>query len=301
MQAVSDLIIERRRLRRRLAFWRIAAIVAVVVAVVVAVPKPDLAAGPHVARVTIDGIILDDPERDAMIAALAEDEAVRAVVVRISSPGGTVVGSEALFDALRLVAAEKPVVAVIGEVGASGAYMAAAAADRIFARGNTITGSVGVIAEIPNVAGLLEMAGIEVTRVRSSPLKAEPGLTEAPSPEGLAIEQELIDEAHAWFRGLVGERRGLEGAALDAVTTGRVFSGRQAVLNGLIDAIGDETAALDWLAAERGIDPELEVENYLWGDEEEPWPYSILGRIGGFLERGAAALPAGPRLYAMMR
>lgn len=300
MQAVSDLILERRRLRRRLAFWRIAAIVAVVVAVIALLPRSGAPDGAHIARVSIDEVIFEDPKRDAMITGLAEDDAVAAVILRISSPGGTVVGSEALYDSLRELAAAKPVVAVMGEVGASGAYMAAIAADHIVARGNTMTGSIGVIAEIPNVEGLLDMAGIEVTRVRSGPLKAEPGLTEAPSPEGLAVSQELIDEAHTWFRGLVGERRGLTGAALDRVTTGRVFSGRQAVENGLIDAVGDEETALDWLAAERGVDRDLPVTDRDWREAEKPWPLSILTRWERLFETGAAALPAGPRLLAVL-
>lgn len=305
MQAISDLIIERRRMRRRLAIWRVVAILAVAVLVVVLLPKPSMPKGDHVARITLDGMILDDPDRDAMIAGLAEEASVKGVILRISSPGGTVAGSEALYEALRILAAEKPVVAVIGEVGASGAYLAAIAADHIVARGNAMTGSIGVIAEIPNVAGLLEMAGIGVTRVRSSPLKAEPGLTEPPSEAGLVVERALIEDAYGWFRGLVGERRGLEGRTLDAVTDGRVFSGRQALDNGLIDAIGGEQAGRDWLAAERGVDADLPIRDRTWGPDEGPWPGSIFGaladRFDGLFGAGMPVLPAGPRLYAIIQ
>lgn len=301
MQAISDLIIERRRLRRRLALWRILAIAGIAAFVIALLPRPSGVGGAQIARVTIDGIILEDPDRDALIRELGGEADVRAVVLRISSPGGTVTGSEALYEAIRDLAAVKPVVAVIGEVGASGAYLAAIGAERVWARGNAITGSVGVIAEIPNVAGLLDMAGIEVTRVRSSPLKAEPGLTAPPSPEGLAAEQALIDEAYLWFRGIVAERRGLTGAPLDAVTDGRVFSGRQAATNGLIDAVGDEAAALDWLAEAKGIPADLPVADRDWREPEDPWPLAMLSRIEALFGAGTAALPAGPRLYAVIQ
>ncbi len=301
MQAEADLILERRRMRRRLALWRVLAIVAFLLVAALVVPWPSPVAQSYVARVPIDGIILEDPDRDEMIAKLAEDEAVKAVILRISSPGGTVVGSEALYEALRDLAEAKPVVAVMGEAAASGAYLAAIATDHIVARGNTMTGSIGVIAEIPNVEGLLEMAGIEVTRVRSSPLKAEPGFTSRPSPEGIAAEEAIIADAYLWFRGLVGERRGLDGAALDAVADGRVFTGRQALEVGLIDAIGGEDVARAWLTAERGIDADLGVVERDWREDEVPWPFSLFGKMGDFLGGSPVSTQPFPRLLAVIR
>jgi len=175
MTATSDLIIERRRMRRRLAFWRILAIVALAAAVIVLIPRPSGGVrGDHVARIAIEGIITDDPDRDASLAKLAGDDKVKAVVVRINSPGGTVAGSEALYQSLRAVAAKKPVVAVMAEAAASGGYVTAIAADHIVARATTLTGSIGVVAEAPNFSGLLESLGISVMRSKSAPLKAEP-------------------------------------------------------------------------------------------------------------------------------
>ncbi|MHA1537591.1 MAG: signal peptide peptidase SppA [Alphaproteobacteria bacterium] len=297
-----DLILERRRIRRRLTFWRIVAIVAVGVAIIAVIPR---AAGPiggaHLARIRIDGMIFDDPLRDAALRRLAESSRVKGVIVHINSPGGTVAGSEALYESLRKVAAAKPVVAVMSEAAASGGYLTALAADHIVARGNTLTGSIGVIAEIPNIAGLLEMLGVEMTRVKSAPLKAEPSLTTRPGAAALAAQRALIEDSYAWFKGLVSERRGLSGAALDEVSDGRVFTGRQAVDLGLIDAIGDEETARGWLAENRDLAADIEAVDYDWSESSLPWPAALLEEsLASFMPSGPVVSP-GPRLYAIIQ
>ena len=168
---------------------------------------------------------------------------MRALVLRINSPGGTTAGSEALYAAIRRVAAEKPVVAVLGEVAASGGYVAALAADRIVGRGNTLTGSIGVIMEYPDLTEVMERLGIGIETVRSSELKAEPSPFRPTNPAARARDEALVADSYRWFRGLVGERRGLQGNALDAAANGGVFTGRLALESGLIDAIGGEAEA----------------------------------------------------------
>ncbi len=302
MSATVDLILERRRIRRRLAFWRIVAIIAVVVAIIALIPR---AVGPisgeHLARIRIGGIIFDDPARDAALRRLAESRRVKGVIVHINSPGGTVAGSEALYEGLRKVAARKPVVAVMSEAAASGGYITALATDYIVARGNTLTGSIGVVAEIPNIAGLLEMIGIDVIRVKSAPLKAEPNFTTRPDAAALSAERALIEDSYAWFKELVSERRGLSGIALDEVSDGRVFTGRQAVDLGLIDAIGDEDTARDWLAANRDLPADLDAVDYDWNDSRLPWPVALLEEsLAGFMS-SRPVVSAGPRLYAIIQ
>ncbi|MGE5145379.1 MAG: signal peptide peptidase SppA [Candidatus Eiseniibacteriota bacterium] len=302
MTATSDLIIERRRMRRRLAFWRILAIVALAAVAIVLIPRPGgVTRHDHVARVTIDGIITDDPERDASLARLAEDAQAKAVVLRINSPGGTVAGSEALYHSIRSIAAKKPVVAVMTEAAASGGYVTAIAADHIVARATTLTGSIGVVAEVPNVSGLLGNLGIEVTRTKSAPLKAEPSYLTEPAPGAIAAQQALIDDSFVWFRDLVAERRGLQGAALASVTDGRAFTGRQALALGLIDAIGGEEAGRAWLDSAHGVASDLEIRDWSWDEPTVPWPLagieeSLLGRAP--LDR---ILGAGPRLFAVIQ
>ena len=301
MTATSDMILERRRVRRRLAFWRIVAIVAVAVAVIALLPGFPDEAGDHVARVTIDGIITDDAERERAILDVAEDEDAKALLLRVNSPGGTVVASETIYEAVRKVAAKKPVVVVMDEVAASGGYVAALAGERIFARGNTLTGSIGVVMEAPNVAGLLDKLGVGVTRIKSGPLKAEPSLTTVPSTEAIAAQEDLIADTFAWFRDLVAQRRGLEGQALSRVTDGRAFTGRQALELGLVDALGDEEAARDWLAAEHGIDSELAAVDRRWQDDDLPWPLRQIDEGASMLNRLQRLVASGPRLYALLQ
>lgn len=301
MTATADMILERRRVRRRLAFWRILAIVAIVVAVISFLPTVGGTVGQHVARVTIDGVIVDDPAREQTILAIAEDDSATALLVRVNSPGGTVVASENIYRALRRVAEEKPVVAVMDEVAASGGYVAALGTERIFASGNTLTGSIGVVMEAPNIAGLLDKLGIGVTRIKSAPLKAEPSLTSVPSPEALAAQEALIADTFGWFRDLVAERRGLGGPALARVTDGRAFTGRQALELGLVDTLGDEETARDWLALTHGIDRDLELVDWEWSGDELPWPLAEVSEGASALARLQQALGAGPRLYAILQ
>jgi protease IV len=247
----------------------------------------------------VNGVITDDRERDEMLESIADDDAVRAVVLRINSPGGTTAGSEALYASLRAVAEKKPVVAVLSEVAASGGYVAAIGTDHIVARGNTLTGSIGVIMEYPDLTRIMERIGLELETVRSSPLKAEPSPFRETSPAARAIEEALVAESYDWFRGLVAERRGLEGARLDAVANGQVFTGRLALANGLVDEIGGEPEALAWLESREPGLGELPVRD--WEVERErSFVGSLLGKIGstgGIL--GEISLNAAPKLYSL--
>lgn len=290
-------IIERRRLRRRVAFWRLLALVLAVVAVGVAV-GPDVRRGPYVARHDVTGVILGDEAREDMLRDIAADRRAVALIVRIDSPGGTVAGSESLYLALREVAAEKPVVAVMGEVAASGGYIAALAADRIVARGATLTGSIGVVAEYPDVSELLDTLGVAFNRVASAPLKAEPSPLRTPSEAALAAQADIVEDAYAWFLDLVADRRGLAGDDLETVGDGRVFTGRQALANGLVDDLGGEAEALAWLVEARGVAADAPVRDVT----------PDRGRLG-FVERlvqaDVLALLKGwarsPRLMAILR
>jgi protease-4 len=296
-----DFYVERRRKWRRSAFWRgfaVAAAIAVVVGLWLGASA--LATGrEQIARAEVNGVITDSRDRDEMFEKIADDDAVRALVLRINSPGGTTAGSEALYASLRAVAAKKPVVAVLSEVAASGGYVAAIGTDHIVARGNTLTGSIGVIMEYPDVTGIMDRIGIEVETVRSSPLKAEPSPFRETSPAARAVEEKLVAESYDWFRGLVGERRSLEGAALDAVANGQVFTGRLALGNGLVDEIGGEPEALAWLESRDSALDGLPVRD--WEVERErSFVGSLLGGLassGGIL--GEISLKPAPKLYSL--
>lgn len=262
MSLTSDMMVDRRRLRRQLTFWRVIAVLAVLGALIgIGLAIRGTGESAHVARVRIDGLITGKQETLDLLREIEKSKA-QAVVLRINSGGGTTSGSEALYNGVKQLAAKKPVVAIIDGVGASGAYMAALGAERIVANGSAIVGSVGVIAQIPNVSKLLDTLGVKVESVRSSPLKAMPSGVEPTSPEARAALEQTVTDTYRWFRALVGERRKLDGDALANVTDGRVFTGRQALELKLIDALGNENDAIVWLEAEKGLKKDLRVRDY---------------------------------------
>src|SRR6266545_1895006 len=189
MLSETEIIVERRRLRRRLLFWRVAAAVLLVAALLALAGSmggfADIAKQrEHIARVKIEGLI-----------------------IRIDSPGGTTAGSEALYEAIRTIAKDKPVAAVMDTVAASGGYITAIAADHIVARGNTITGSIGVIFQWAEVSKLLETIGVQMQEIKSGDLKAEPSPFKPLSEKAREVSNLMVQDSFAWFTGLVAERR----------------------------------------------------------------------------------------------
>jgi protease IV len=267
MSLDADYIVDRRRMRRKLTFWRIFAVVIVVgaIAVVASVLSgtqrfANIGSG-QIARITISGIIRGDTDRVEALETLGKSH-VAAVIVHVDSPGGTTAGSEQLLEALRRLAEKKPMVVVVDGMAASGAYIAAMSSDHIIAMDTSLVGSIGVLFQYPNFSDLLKTIGVKVEEVKSSPLKAAPNGFEPTSPEARAALEAIVKDSYAWFRGIVQQRRHIEGDALDQVADGRVFTGRQAIDLKLIDQIGNERTAIDWLAKNKGIDPKADVRDY---------------------------------------
>ncbi len=256
----ADALVDRRRLKRRLTLWRTLAIVIAVALVAVAAGRLTGYQGrDYIARFTISNIILDDDRRHDALARIAGDSNAKALILRIDSPGGTVVGGEALYRSLRKVAETKPVVAVMGQVATSAAYMAALAADRIIAREGTITGSIGVLLQTTEITGLLGKLGITTEAIKSGPLKAAPSPFEPMTPDVRKATQALVDDIFAMFLRLVAERRKLTQSDARALSDGRVFTGRTALEKRLIDAIGGEAEAITWLETKKEIAPGLPI------------------------------------------
>ncbi len=267
MSLDADLIVDRRRMRRKLTFWRVFAIVIFALAVIgAAVQVSDrtgfAGAGAYIARVTIKGLIRDDQERVQQLDRLARSSTVRAVVVHVDSPGGTTAGSEQLYDALMRLKDKKPLVIVVDGLAASGGYITALAGDHIVAKQTSLVGSIGVLFQYPNVADLLDKIGVKVESIKSSPLKAAPNGFEPTSPEARAAIESIIKDSYAWFRGLVQDRRHLNDDELQTVADGRVFTGHQGIGLKLVDEIGDERAGIAWLASAKSVDSKLPVRDY---------------------------------------
>jgi protease-4 len=276
-------------MRRNLALWRTLAVVAIVLALgALAFKGEDLAAlgaTQQIARVAVEGTITDDRDQLAMLKKIKDASYVQGVIVFVNSPGGTTTGGESLYVALRDMAKTKPVVAQFGTVAASAGYIVGLGTDYIVARGNTITGSVGVLAQWPEISELLVKLGVKFNEVKSGELKAAPNPFEPASEGARRVMQETIDDGFRWFLSLVEERRGVQAASVDGLVTGRIYSGRQAVANKLVDEIGGEAEAIRWLEDKRGITKGLKVVD--WKPEPEG-SWGLWSAISGYLAGGIA-------------
>ena len=267
MSLDADAIVDRRKMRRKVTFWRVIAVlcvVAVIAAVAFSVaPRGEamLEGRGSIARIKITGLIRGNQDRVDALERLAKSGAV-AVIVHIDTPGGTTAGSEQLFDALRRLNAQKPVVAVVDGLAASGGYIAAMAAEHIVALDTSLVGSIGVLFQYPNFADALKTLGIKVEEIKSSPLKAAPNGFEPTSPEARAAINAIVMDSYAWSKALVKERRKLNDTELARVADGRVFTGRQGLETKLVDALGNEKVALAWLQREKNIPATTPVRDY---------------------------------------
>jgi protease-4 len=266
MSLDADAIVDRRRLRRKLTFWRVSALVVLVLAIVGAifllVPTGDLVPSTdYIARIKIEGLIRDNRDRVEALERLSASQ-TRAVIVHIDSPGGTTAGSEQLYESLRALQAKKPMVVVVDSLAASGAYIAALSADHIIAHDTSLVGSIGVLFQYPNFTEALKTLGITVESIKSTPLKAAPSPFEPTSPEAHAAIEAIVLDSYAWFKGLVKNRRHLDEAQLAAVSDGRIFTGRQAMPLMLVDALGNEKTALAWLVKEKKVPADTPVKDY---------------------------------------
>ena len=280
----AEVIVDRRRLRRKLTLWRLLAVIAVGCAVLAAAAwlvggRDGLFAhrSAHIARISVNGLITDDRRRLKLIERLKKTDSVKAVILSINSPGGTTAGGEALYNALRDLAEAKPLVSEIGTLGASAGYMIALASDHIVARRNSLTGSIGVIVQFGEVSQLLDKLGIKMDAVKSAPLKAEPS-PYAPTSEGARkVLQDVVDDTFKWFVGLVEKRRKFAPETASKLADGRIFTGAQAKSLKLIDAVGGEREAIKWLTDTHKIDANLPIVE--WKVRRQSGGFGIFGSI----------------------
>lgn len=301
MTLTADQIVDRRRMRRKLTVWRIVAFLALAAA---AVGIAGIVAGggtlpglapPQIARISISGFITEDRAMLDLFDEIAKTDGVKGVIVAIDSTGGATSGGEALYEGLLRLSAKKPTVASMGTFGASAAYMAAIATDHVVARRTTITGSIGVLFQFPEISKLMETIGVSVSEVKSSPLKAEPSPFAPPTEEAKAMINSVVLDTYNWFVDIVAERRKIDRADALRLADGRIFTGQQALGVKLIDEIGGEEQAIAWLAT-KGVDAKLPVRDwhpkresagFFTADAALLWIARQLGLAPEFLRGGA--------------
>ena len=276
-----DWIIVRKKLKKQILFWRTFAVLAVIALIIFQFGNFDTIKDKnHIAVLNVSNIITDNPKRSKALIKVANDDLIKALIVNIDSPGGTVVGGEALYLHLREVSSKKPVVAVISDLATSAGYMTAIAADKIFARQSSITGSIGVIIQTTDITVLLDKIGIKPEAIKSSPLKAQPSPLEPMSNKTRSATRLVVEDIFNMFIDMVSTRRNMNRQTVMKLADGRIYTGRQAVKNGLIDAIGGEKEALNWLSSAKNIDKHLPLK-LLRFDEEESFIKKILDRFLG--------------------
>lgn len=262
MSLNADTLIDRSYLKGQIAKWRTVAILVIVLSVILLLNRMGGTLSPvgsYIARVSVEGVIMDDVKRDELFKELGEDSSVKAVILRMDSPGGTVVGGEQLYLNVLELRKKKPVVVVMRSLAASAGYMATLGADRIFAREGTLTGSIGVIMQTAEFTELAKKVGVEPLIIKSGPNKASPNPLEKATPENIAVMQGVVNDYFRAFVDMVAANRKLPREKVVELADGRVFTGKQALDAKLIDQLGGEDDALAWLEKDKKLSSGLDV------------------------------------------
>lgn len=272
MNISPEYLIERKKMKSLLIRWKFAALAAVIFCIFLFVENSSeenitlgdavSGGGDYIASIEINGIIIEDLDRIRKLSDLADDNKIKAVIVHINSPGGSIVGSELLYNAFRKISEQKPIISVMGSVATSGGYMIALGTDYIFCQNGTMTGSIGVLMQMAEITELAENLGIKFENFKSSELKAAPNPTEKITPAVRDAVMNSIYDAHDYFIELVAKHRKMNLKFARDIADGRVYTGRQAVDNNIVDEIGFEDDALKWLQAERDVDSKLKIKKY---------------------------------------
>ncbi len=267
MTLSADVILDRINLKSKIAKWRLIAIISLVLAALGFINSGEVDSFSdtyldHIAYAKIEGFIMEDKERLDSLRKIRDNKAVKALIVYIDSPGGTIVGGESIYKVIKEIAAAKPVVAVMGGMAASGGYMVALPAQYIFAYEGTITGSVGVLLQTAEITELAKKVGVNLITIKTSELKGSPSPFEKMTDNVNKYMQENLHIAGGVFLNMVKESRKLSDIELQEISTGRIYIGREAIKRKLIDAIGDDEDAVKWLKTNGKIAKNLKVKEY---------------------------------------
>ncbi len=269
MNITPDYLIERKRSKTQIAKWKILSLLLIIILFIIfsslLFPGNNINKGAlsgkkdYIASIKIQDTIVDDLKRVRKIDEIAKNDSIKAVIVHINSPGGSVVGSEMLYNSLLKISDKKPVIAVMDSIATSGGYLASLGADYIIAHNGTITGSIGVIMQSTEITELANKFGIKFNNFKSDKLKASPNFTEKLTPEAKEATMDSIYRVYDYFIETVALRRKLDLAYVRKIADGRIYSGPQALDLKLVDAIGNEDTALKWLQSVKGVSKDLKI------------------------------------------
>jgi protease-4 len=224
-----------------------------VISIILVVLQKSMPMGDRIALIRIEGLIADSKEATEDIKEYVRNPSIKAIVLRIDSPGGAVGPAQEIYEEVRKAVAKKKVIVSMGSVAASGGYYIASPATKIIANPGTLTGSIGVIMEIPNISGLMDKLGIKTEVVKSGRHKDIASIFRGIGKEEREILQGVLDNVHGQFIKAVAEGRNMLPSDVEKIADGRVFTGEQALKEGLIDELGDLEDAVQAAAKLSGI------------------------------------------------
>jgi protease-4 len=260
-------LIERLHSRSQLQKWRNISVILIVILLFlvfkVVGSKENIGREHYIARINIDNVIESNNYMYNKLEHIRKDNTIKAVIVNINTPGGEVVASEVIFNKLRRISEKKPIVVVMGNLAASGGYMISLASDYIIAGNGTITGSIGVILQTYEVVDLMKKIGVNPLIYKSSDLKATPSMYEKPTLKVDKVLNESIKDSHEFFMEMVSKRRNISMQKTKILADGRIYTGRQALKVGLVDEIGYEEEAVEYLKSVKDINTDkLRIYDY---------------------------------------
>ena len=250
--------------RKKIFIWRIVSLALAISLLYIFFnnPSTNITLKPHIAHYNISGLLIDPDPILEDLEYLEHEDNIKAIIINVDSPGGTTVSAEEIYLKIRSISSTKPIIVVMKNIATSGAYLFSLGADRIFARENTITGSVGVLLQWARIDQGLEKLGVEVNEIKSGKLKAEPDFFGEADEKTRLLTQKIVDETFIWFLELIKKRRSITDYTVSQISDGRIFTGRQALNLNLIDEIGGNEEAKFWLIENKDINSELEILMY---------------------------------------
>ena len=256
----KDLLRRPFRKRHPIIFWGLILLLAVGIGLFgAALGSNGLVGGQRMALGAISGPIMDAESTLEWIRKVERDPSVAGVLLRVDSPGGGAAASQELYSALAALAQKKPVAVSMGSLAASGGLMVSMAGTRVFANASTVTGSIGVRMDIPQLQGLMGKIGVGQETITTAPFKDAGSYMRPLNPDQREYFKKVLDDMHQQFVDIVAQGRHMEHARAAALASGKIFTGREAVQLGLVDELGGQETALAWLSAQCGVPVERKL------------------------------------------